>query len=170
MHVKKKVLFLCIGNSCRSQMAEGFARRYGSDVMEVRSAGLAPASIVQPLTKRVMEAKNINIDDQYPKDWARSATADVDLMINMSGATLPAQGPMAIQEWQVEDPIGQPEELYIQVRDQIEHQVMRLILQLRKEARSLRDLKRAPEQATAPNPGEPKPTRRKTGPRFLRTT
>ena len=57
----KRVLFLCIGNSCRSQMAEGFANRYGQDVMKVASAGFAPASIVQPLTRKVMEDKNINI-------------------------------------------------------------------------------------------------------------
>src|SRR5579871_1009678 len=48
---KKRVLFLCIGNSCRSQMAEGFARAYGSDVMTPLSAGLSPAPIVAPLTK-----------------------------------------------------------------------------------------------------------------------
>ena len=57
----KRVLFLCIGNSCRSPMAEGFAKCYGSDVMQAESAGLAPAGIVQPLTKKVMEEKNINI-------------------------------------------------------------------------------------------------------------
>lgn len=45
-------------------MAEGFARKYGSDVLEAASAGLSPASIVQPLTRKVMEAKNINIDGQ----------------------------------------------------------------------------------------------------------
>jgi arsenate reductase len=156
MHVKKKVLFLCIGNSCRSQMAEGFARRYGSDVMEVHSAGLAPASIVQPLTKKVMEAKNINIDDQYPKDLATAPTAKMDVLINMSGSKLPVQGRMEVQEWKVEDPIGQSEELYIQVRDQIENLVMRLILQLRKETRTRPDLKRDSQP--------------KAGRRFLRTT
>jgi arsenate reductase (thioredoxin) len=165
MRVKKKVLFLCIGNSCRSQMAEGFARRYGSDIMEVRSAGLAPASIVQSLTKKVMEQKNINIDDQYPKDLVTIPMAGLDLMINMSGSKVSLQGPMQIQEWQIEDPIGKSEELYIQVRDQIENLVMRLILQLRKEARSLA----VPKKEPAPTPTS-KVARPKAGRRFLRTT
>src|ERR1700676_3620098 len=64
---KKRVLFVCIGNSCRSQMAEGFARAYGSDVMLARSAGLSPALMIAPLTKQVLTEKNINIEDQFPK-------------------------------------------------------------------------------------------------------
>src|ERR1700760_227104 len=52
--VKKRILFVCIGNSCRSQMAEAFARAYGSDVLWVQSAGLSPASIVAPLTKQML--------------------------------------------------------------------------------------------------------------------
>ena len=48
---KKRVLFVCIGNSCRSQMAEAFARAYGADIMEVQSAGVSPAPYIAPLTK-----------------------------------------------------------------------------------------------------------------------
>ena len=73
----KRVLFLCIGNSCRSQMAEGFARKYGADVMEVGSAGLAPAAIVQPETHQVMNQKNINIDDQFPERSGQCRTFPV---------------------------------------------------------------------------------------------
>jgi len=131
----KKVLFLCIGNSCRSQMAEGFARKYGSDVLEPSSAGLAPASIVQPLTKKVMEAKNINIDDQFPKDLDQVGVAQFDLIVNISGSKLPSQVQIEVLEWSVEDPIGQSEDTYVQVRDQLEHQVMRLILDLRRDVR-----------------------------------
>lgn len=131
----KRVLFLCIGNSCRSQMAEGFARRYGSDVMEVASAGMAPAPIVQPLTKKVMEEKNIKLDEQYPKNVLSVEIASFDIVINMSGAKLPATLPADVREWKVVDPIGQPEEVYLEVRDQIEHLVMRLILELRREQR-----------------------------------
>jgi arsenate reductase len=131
----KKVLFLCIGNSCRSQMAEGFARKYGSDVLEPASAGFSPANIVQPLTKKVMEAKNINIDDQVPKDLDQVGVAQFDLIVNMSGNKLPERMPVEVREWSVQDPIGQSEDIYIQVRDQLEHQVMRLILELRRDAR-----------------------------------
>lgn len=129
----KRVLFLCIGNSCRSQMAEGFARHYGSDVMEVKSAGLSPAAIVQPLTFQVMEQKNIKLDGQAPKDLSSVAIANFDLLINMSGVKLPSRIPLPVREWKVEDPIGRSEEVYCAVRDQIEDLVMRLILELRRE-------------------------------------
>lgn len=130
---QKRVLFLCIGNSCRSQMAEGFAARYGSDVLVPVSAGLAPAPIVQDLTKQVMMAKNININHQYPKDFASVDPATFDIIINMSARKLPARGVAEMRDWKVEDPIGKEESVYIAVRDQIEMQVMQLILELRKE-------------------------------------
>jgi arsenate reductase (thioredoxin) len=131
----KKILFLCVGNSCRSQMAEGFARKYGSDVIEPLSAVLSPAAIVQPLTKKVMEDKGIQIDDQFPKDLSSLPLSTCDAIINMSGVKLPGRIPMEIREWQVSDPIGKTEEVYVGVRDQIEMLVMQLILQLRREAR-----------------------------------
>jgi protein-tyrosine-phosphatase len=117
-------------------MAEGFARKYGSDVLEPSSAGFAPANIVQPLTKKVMEAKNINIDDQFPKNLDQVGVAQFDLIINMSGNKLPDRLPVEVREWTVEDPIGQTEGTYVQVCDQLENQVMRLILDLRREARN----------------------------------
>jgi arsenate reductase (thioredoxin) len=115
-------------------MAEGFARRYGSDVMQPASAGLSPANIIQPLTKKVMEAKNINLDDQYPKNLNSVPARSYDLIVNMSGTKLPVRIPVDVRDWQVADPIGCPEETYVAVRDQIEMQVMMLILELRREA------------------------------------
>ena len=116
-------------------MAEGFARKYGSDVLQPSSAGFAPANIVQPLTKKVMEAKNIKIDDQFPKDLDQVGVAQFDLIVNMSGSKLPDRISVEVREWNVQDPIGQTEETYVQVRDQLENQVMRLILDLRRDAR-----------------------------------
>jgi arsenate reductase len=137
MSTKKNILFLCIGNSCRSQMAEGFARRYGSDVMDCASAGLAPAPIVQSLTRKVMEAKNIRIDDHFPKDLEQVTLSRFDLIINMSGRQFPTRVPITVRDWKVEDPIGQSEEFYNTVRDQIENLVMQLILELRREQKKL---------------------------------
>jgi arsenate reductase len=115
-------------------MAEGFAAKYGSDVMHAVSAGLAPAPIVQPLTKKVMEAKNININHQYPKDLATVDPATFDIIVNMSGRNFPAASGVDVRHWRVEDPIGREEDFYIAVRDQIEMQVMHLILELRRNA------------------------------------
>ena len=115
-------------------MAEGFAAKYGSDVMHAVSAGLAPAPIVQLLTKKVMEAKNINIDHQYPKDLTAVDPATFDIIVNMSGRKFPTSSAIDIRSWRVEDPIGKEEEVYVAVRDQIEMQVMHLILELRRNA------------------------------------
>ncbi len=130
----KKVLFVCIGNSCRSQMAEGFARKYGSDVMEAASAGLSPAPIVQSLTKAVMEAKNIVIDDQFPKHLVSLDLRGFDLIINMSGTKLPPRLSVEVRDWPIDDPIGCEEGVYLDVRDRIEQRVMQLILELRRQA------------------------------------
>jgi len=129
---KKSVLFVCIGNSCRSQMAEAFARAYGSDILSVRSAGLAPASIVQPLTRRVLTEKNIASEGQFPKGLESVAAESFDVVVNISGEPLPSR-PAAHRsiEWRVRDPIGQSESLYRSVAAEIEALVMRLILELR---------------------------------------
>ena len=116
-------------------MAEGFARRYGSDVMEPVSAGISPAGIVQPLTKEVMQGKNINIDDHFPKDLSSVDASTFNMIVNMSGMKLPPRLPIPVRDWNVEDPIGRSEEVYVKVRDQIEHLVMALILELRRDAR-----------------------------------
>lgn len=131
---KKRVLFVCIGNSCRSPMAEAFARAYGSDVVEVQSAGLAPAAIVQPLTKQVLEERNISAGDLFAKGLELLRGQTFDVIVNMSGlpmpSTLKAAGSREIV-WPVTDPIGQKESVYREVAARIETLVVGLILELR---------------------------------------
>jgi len=129
------VLFVCIGNSCRSQMAEGFARKYGSDVVSAWSAGLAPAPIVQPLTIEVMRKKNIDIQEQFPKSVHELELHAFDVIVNMSGVPLPANIRCEIRIWNVADPMTQTEEVYVKVRDQIEGLVMQYILEVRRSQR-----------------------------------
>ncbi|MBV9123724.1 MAG: hypothetical protein JO112_10240 [Planctomycetes bacterium] len=117
-------------------MAEGFARVYGVNEIEPASAGLAPAAIVQPLTKHVMQAKNINIENQRPKDLSSIDALSFDLIINMSGTKLPPRIPVDVRDWPVEDPMGRSEDVYIAVRDQIELLIMSLVLEFRREGRS----------------------------------
>ena len=128
---KKRVLFVCIGNSCRSQMAEGFARAYGGDILIAASAGLSPALIVQPLTQQVLADRNINIGDQFPKGMEILMQEQFDVIINMSGQKLPLAPGATVRDWPVRDPIGQTEQVYKTVAEQIEGLVMRLILELR---------------------------------------
>jgi arsenate reductase (thioredoxin) len=128
---RKRVLFVCIGNSCRSQMAEGFARAYGGDILVAASAGLSPALIVQPLTRQVLAERNVRIDDQFPKGMEILTRERFDVIVNMSGQKLPQVPGVSIRDWSVHDPIGQKEPVYQAVAEQIEGLVMRLILELR---------------------------------------
>jgi arsenate reductase (thioredoxin) len=128
----KKVLFLCVGNACRSQMAEGFARTYGKDVIQPYSAGVAPAASVPALTSFVMLEKGIDLATQFPKRIDEVGVSGFDLVVNMSGFDLPWVDPATVREWRIEDPISQPDKVYRRVRDEIEAKVMALILELRK--------------------------------------
>ena len=127
----KRVLFVCVGNCCRSQMAEGFAIHHGSDVLAAASAGLAPAGVVVDPTVRSMSEKNIDISSQYSKAFRLDEANDSDLVVNMSGYDLPAGIRVPVVEWDVQDPIGEPDEVYAKVRDQIENLVDKLIMDLR---------------------------------------
>jgi len=130
--VKNHVLFVCIGNACRSQMAEAFARAYGSDILTVRSAGIAPAANVPPLTRRVLTEKNVPSEGQFPKGLEAVAGEPFDVVVNLSGEPLPTPfTPARLVNWRVRDPIGQSESVYRDVAAQIESLVMRLILELR---------------------------------------
>jgi arsenate reductase (thioredoxin) len=129
----KRVLFLCIGNACRSQMAEAFARAYGSDVLAPSSAGFAPAARIPDDTLRAMEEKNLDLSGQVPKSISDLNGWEFDLIVNMSGYPLPQVNGARVRKWDVEDPIGLDYEKHCQIRDQIEMLVMKLILELRRE-------------------------------------
>jgi arsenate reductase len=126
---KKRVLFVCVGNACRSQMAEAFARAYGADIMEVRSAGINPATYVAPLTKQILAERNLNIDSQFPKAL-ELLNESFDVVVNMSGQSVSLPNARELT-WVVLDPIGHKEDVYRSVASQIEALVMRLILELR---------------------------------------
>ena len=129
---KKSVLFVCIGNACRSQMAEAFARAYGADTLIVHSAGLAPASGLPPLTRQTLSEKNISCEGQFPKPIESFTMQKFDVVINLSGERLPSSlVSTRLIDWNVRDPIGESEDVYRAVAAQIETLVMRLILELR---------------------------------------
>jgi arsenate reductase len=130
--MKQRVLFLCVGNSCRSQMAEAFARSYGHDVIEPVSAGLAPAMLVDPNTKTVMAERGISLDAHFPKTLTEAMSPMPTLLINLSGAAVPHDAAAIPSEtWRVRDPIGEQQGVHREVRDLVENLVMNLILRLR---------------------------------------
>ena len=133
MKAPARVLFVCIGNSCRSQMAEAFARAYGSDVMVPASAGVYPAHFIASDTVRAMAEKNLKLDGQFPKSIEQVDRPGFDLIVDISGGELEAKDGEPIRHWDVPDPIVMEYEQHRQVRDQIEKLVMDLILELRKK-------------------------------------
>ena len=130
---RKRVLFVCIGNSCRSQMAEAFARHYGSDVLIAGSAGLAPAATVAPDTIRAMQEKNLDLRDHFPKTVEYLERAQFDLIVNMSGRPLRDDEGAPVVEWDVLDPVSLGYDEHCQVRDVIERLVIQLVEQIRRD-------------------------------------
>ena len=103
-----KVLFVCVGNSCRSQMAEGLARSMG---FEAASAGTHPAPSVATHALKLLESRGIDTAGMAPKDVADIDTSAFDTIISMGcGVHCPAI--RLDEDWALEDPVGQPYEVY----------------------------------------------------------
>ena len=133
---RKRVHFLCTGNSCRSQMAEGFLRHYGSEKFEVYSAGISPVG-VNPLAVKVMEEAGIDISGQTSDPIDMEIIKDADLLITLCGGAkescpvIPTK--VEKRHWPLEDPAeaeGSEEEIlekFREVRDQVAGYVKELI-------------------------------------------
>ncbi|MGQ9679944.1 MAG: arsenate reductase ArsC [Candidatus Bathyarchaeia archaeon] len=126
----KKIVFVCVENSARSQMAEAFAKHYGKGRVEVVSAGTKPAERVNPLAIQVMKEKGIDISKNKPKAIDYRDIEDADMIITMGcGAEgfCPASFLERVLEWGIEDPKGKTIEEVRKIRDEIERRVKRLI-------------------------------------------
>lgn len=130
-----RILFLCTGNSCRSQMAEGFARKWVQGV-EIWSAGTHPADRVNPLAVQVMAEKGIDISTQYPKTVSE-VPQPVDIVITLCGEAAEEcpvfPGAYMTEHWSLPDPAkatGTQEEVlqvFRTVRDEIEQRIQNLM-------------------------------------------
>lgn len=129
----KKVMFVCKRNSCRSQMAEGFAKTLGKDKIEVTSSGLE-ASRVHPTAIEVMEEIGINITDQTSDPLSDFDADNYDAVISLCGCgvNLPQEWVLrdVFEDWQLDDPDGQPLETFHRVRNEIKGKVEELIKKL----------------------------------------
>jgi len=135
MELKPNVLFLCTGNSCRSQMAEGLLREYGHDRFNVYSAGTEPAERVHPLAVEVMREKGIDISEQQPKHVSqylgRLPVRHLIIVCQGANASCPRIFPGMLNRhlWPFDDPatfVGSPEatkEKFRVVRDEIESRI-----------------------------------------------
>lgn len=125
--MKKKLAFVCVHNSCRSQMAEGWAKKLGSHVLEVYSAGTEEYPEVKPLAVKVMEEEGIDMSDHYPK-LLSDIPEELDILITMGcNVVCPFVPNDHSEDWGLEDPSGGPIEGYRQTRDLIKEKVEDLI-------------------------------------------
>jgi len=139
MAPRTKVLFLCIGNACRSQMAEAIARHRASDVIEASSAGLVPFGEIPSTTVDALRELGISTDGQSSKPLRSEDMSETDIVINMtgrSGATIFTEPVQEIEDWDVGDPYGFNLAVYRAIRDQIEARVEDLARRLREKADS----------------------------------
>ena len=114
-----RLLFVCVGNSCRSQMAEGIARHLGH---EAASAGTHPASQVSAHAITVLSSKGIDTSALKPKSVDVFNAEEFDMVISMGcGVSCPT---MKIdQDWELEDPVGQKFEVFVQTANEIEQRI-----------------------------------------------
>ncbi|WP_063002789.1 arsenate reductase ArsC [Nocardia salmonicida] len=131
MTTKPSVLFVCVHNAGRSQMAAGFLTHLVGDSIEVRSAGSAPAETINPSAVEAMAELGIDISDQTPKILTYDAVETSDVVITMGcGDTCPSFPGVSYRDWVLEDPAGKGVDSVRPIRDEIKNRVEALIAEL----------------------------------------
>lgn len=130
--MKKKVAFVCVHNSCRSQMAEGWAKHLGSDVLEAYSAGTENYPEVKPLAVQVMEEAGVSMAGHAPK-LLTDIPEELDILITMGCNVICPYIPNSHQEdWGLDDPSGGPIDGFRETRELIRQKVEGLIERVKK--------------------------------------
>jgi len=128
---KPSVLFVCVHNAGRSQMAAGWLRHLAGDTVEVRSAGSAPAETINPAAVQAMREVGIDITDQTPKLLEYAAAESSDVIVTMGcGDTCPVFPGKRYEDWKLDDPAGQGVEAVRPIRDEIRGRVEKLLAEL----------------------------------------
>lgn len=137
---RTRVLFVCVGNACRSPMAEAIALYDGADVMEASSAGLSPLGYVADLTKQTLVKNGYSANGLTSDVLTREDADAADLIINMTGRTRGEifRGKENVEDWLVEDPYGEDPETYQRVFEGIRRRVNQLAMSLREERQNRR--------------------------------
>ena len=124
----KKILFVCVQNASRSQMAQGFAEAFGKGRVEVYSAGSDPSSHINPLAIEVMKERNIDLSGRRPKGLDDLPPVEMDYLVTMGcEEACPAVPARKIIEWYIPDPRGKPIDEIRRIRDMLEDKVKKLL-------------------------------------------
>ena len=125
------VLFVCVHNAGRSQMAAGYLRHLAGDRIEVRSAGSIPADQINPVAVEAMLEEGIDIRGEAPKILTTDAVQDSDVVITMGcGDACPFFPGKRYEDWKLDDPAGQGIEAVRPIRDEIKGRIEALLAEL----------------------------------------
>lgn len=130
---KKTILFVCVENAGRSQMAEGYFRKYAPEGFEPISAGTKPTSQINPIVVQAMDEVGISISQQKPKDITEDMMRNCTKIINMGcmdKSFCPTLFIPNVIDWGIEDPKGRSIEQVREIRDDIEQRVKQLVANL----------------------------------------
>lgn len=128
MMSKPTVLFVCIHNAGRSQMAAGYLRHLGGSRVEVLSAGSTPADAINPVAVQAMAEEGIDIAGEQPKILTTDAVKTSDVVITMGcGDTCPFYPGKRYEDWVLDDPAGQGLEAVRPIRDEIRRRIETLL-------------------------------------------
>ncbi|MEO7784008.1 MAG: arsenate reductase ArsC [Terracoccus sp.] len=128
---KPSVLFVCVHNAGRSQMAAGYLTRLSGGAVEVRSAGSAPAAQVNPAAVAAMAEEGIDLTTQTPTILTTEAVQSSDVVITMGcGDSCPIFAGKRYEDWELDDPAGQGVEAVRPIRDEIRERVVALLGEL----------------------------------------
>ena len=123
-----EVLFVCVHNAGRSQMAAGLTRLRSQERIRVRSAGSAPAEEINPNAVAVLEELGIDITDEFPKPLTDDGVRAADVVITMGcGDACPIYPGKRYEDWELDDPAGQDLATVRRIRDEIDERVQALV-------------------------------------------
>jgi arsenate reductase len=125
---KKKVLFVCVENSCRSQIAEAFARIHGGDAVEAYSSGSRPSGVVNPKAIETMREIGYDLSAHTSKSLDEIPDISYDFVATMGcGDECPFIRTSVREDWQIPDPKNMPPDEFRKVRDEIERRVKSML-------------------------------------------
>ncbi len=129
--MKKNILFVCVENSCRSQMAEAFAKIHGAEKINVFSSGSNPSGIVNPKAIESMRALGYDLNPHASKSLQEIPQIEYDVVVTMGcGDECPIVRGKIREDWQIPDPKNMSLDEFRKVRDEIEKKVKHLLSQL----------------------------------------
>ncbi len=131
MSSRPSVLFVCVHNAGRSQMAAAYALHLSNGLVNVRSAGSSPAPAINPAVEAVMKEDGIDISAEVPKILTSDAVQSSDVVITMGcGDVCPIYPGKRYLDWRLDDPAGMAEDSIRHVRDEIKQKIQSLLIEL----------------------------------------